>query len=58
MRSRVAGIIEGRTGTHCEFCGRNNLLRAELMSNIEELFIKFLRSDPEQKEHKYSIEKW
>jgi len=58
IRSQIAGIIESSTGPHCEFCGVNYYLRAELVSNIEDIFIKFLKDDPSQNTVIWSIEKW
>lgn len=58
IRSQVAGIIESSTGQRCEFCGTNYYLRAELVPNIESMFIKFLKDDPSQTVLKWSVDSW
>jgi len=58
IRSQVAGIIECSTGSRCEFCFTNQNLRAELVSNIEDIFIKFLKDHPTQNTVIWSVEKW
>jgi len=58
IRSQVAGIVESSTGNRCEFCFTNQNLRAELVSNIEDIFIKFLKDHPTQNTVIWSVEKW
>jgi len=58
IRSQVAGIIESSTGSRCEFCRTNQNLRAELVPNIEDIFIKFLKDHPTQNTVIWSVEKW
>jgi len=58
IRSQVAGLMESTTGHVCEFCGTNQNLRAELVSNIESLFINFLKDHPTQSSVVWDIDDW
>lgn len=58
LRSEVAGLIESTTGKACEFCGKNYCLRAELVPNIESIYIKFLQENPDNAGKTHDIEDW
>jgi len=58
IRSQVAGIVESSTKQKCEYCGTPYFIRAEVVSNVESIFIKFLRDDRRQTSLQWSVDDW
>jgi len=58
IRSQIAGIVEVATKKKCEYCGSPSFVRAEVVSNIESVFIRFLKDDRRQTSLQWSVDDW